>query len=126
MWRIHAPENIRVLVWLILYDALPTNVLRHGRHMCSLSVCPRCADGNESLLHYFRDCSFSWGIWLNLGFTEPWFVQEQNIRCWIKRAAKEKYSAIFFAAIWWIWRWRNQVVFGEEICGQFKVLGAHL
>ena len=59
MWSIHALEKIGVLVWLLLYDALPTNALCHGRHICSSPVCPRCANCGESLLHCFRDCRFS-------------------------------------------------------------------
>ena len=36
------------------------------RHLSHTSLCPRCHEHNETVLHILRDCSESRAIWANL------------------------------------------------------------
>lgn len=43
MWRLHAPDEIKVLIWLIFHNCLPTNKLLFKRNIISDPLCSRCS-----------------------------------------------------------------------------------
>lgn len=42
VWRLRLPENIEQFIWIILHGKLPTNQLRHYRHLSGDQSCVRC------------------------------------------------------------------------------------
>ncbi|KAI4328393.1 hypothetical protein L6164_020750 [Bauhinia variegata] len=59
VWRIPAPEKMRMFVWLIGHKAIPTNVLRFRRGMAQSPTCQRCSAGEEDILRCLRGL----GMW---------------------------------------------------------------
>ncbi|KAL4299044.1 hypothetical protein AHAS_Ahas17G0061500 [Arachis hypogaea] len=67
-WKARVPEKLRLLVWLCLHDAVPTQYLRFRRHLSSSSLCTRCNQLPETILHFFRDCEVVRSVWVSLDF----------------------------------------------------------
>ncbi|KAK7269712.1 hypothetical protein RIF29_22446 [Crotalaria pallida] len=56
VWKLHIPAKLQWFSWLMAHNALPTNLFRLNRGLCSSSACTRCSGGDESVLHVLRDC----------------------------------------------------------------------
>lgn len=65
-------------------------------------------------MHCVRDCRFSSIIWHNFGFPNHDFLSSNCAHDWIKTGSKDPRSMIFLAALWWLWRHRNQTCFNNE------------
>lgn len=48
VWKLKVPEKVRLLVWLIMRDSLPTNLLRFNRNLTNDPSCPICGNVEES------------------------------------------------------------------------------
>ncbi|KAG7599981.1 Reverse transcriptase zinc-binding domain [Arabidopsis suecica] len=66
VWRVTAPERVRVFLWLVGNQVLMTNTERSRRHLSSTDVCPVCKGGVETILHILRDCPAMMGIWTRI------------------------------------------------------------
>ncbi|KAL4275708.1 hypothetical protein AHAS_Ahas20G0134200 [Arachis hypogaea] len=73
LWKARVPEKLRLLVWLCLHDAVPTQYLRFRRHLSSSSLCTRCNQLPETILHCFRDCEVVRSVWVSLDFSDVCF-----------------------------------------------------
>ncbi|KAL4316715.1 hypothetical protein AHAS_Ahas15G0312800 [Arachis hypogaea] len=78
LWKARVPEKLRLLVWLCLHDAVPTQYLRFQRHLSSSSLCTRCNQLLETILHCFRDCEVVRSVWVSLGFSYVCFFGSQE------------------------------------------------
>lgn len=56
MWRVVAPERVRMFLWLVGNQAIMTNAERYRRHLSGTDVCQVCRGGIETILHVLRDC----------------------------------------------------------------------
>ena len=81
--------------------------------------------------HLFRRCLTSVQIWQALLSVEELHRQQTlSFDEWIKHNTSEsiqcdinsKWNVVFVKTIWWMWRWRDNVVFKAEV----KVLDSKL
>ena len=56
IWHLHAPEKVRFLFWLILHNAIPTNLMQFSWGLEFFALCDRSNMEEESILHSLRDC----------------------------------------------------------------------
>lgn len=63
IWRLCAPQRVRVFFWLLWHVKILTNVERKRRHMTEDATCPLCASSIESIVHALHNCSFASNIW---------------------------------------------------------------
>ena len=63
VWRVVAPERVRVLLWLVVNQVIMTDSERKRRHLCDSDICQICKGGTETILHVLRDCPAMSGIW---------------------------------------------------------------
>ncbi|KAA3462420.1 reverse transcriptase [Gossypium australe] len=63
LWKIDIPTKIKIFIWKISWNFLATRVNMAIRKLTSSTLCPRCAVGEETMNHLFRDCSVSVAIW---------------------------------------------------------------
>jgi hypothetical protein len=83
--------------------------------MANAATCQRCSEREEDVMHCLRDCPDSRYVWANLQLLEsPGFLSYQTPNTWLKHMATGPTSLKFTAAIWWIWRWRNNIVLGDK------------
>ena len=122
IWKLHYPEKIKLLVWLCLHHALPTNALRHDRGLTISSMCSRCGHETEDVMHCLRDCWMVRNVWVRLSFDGIAQFSNSNTETWLYRNACGKFFALFLAAVWWIWRCINNVVLGDGSWQLHKVI----
>nr|KYP74203.1 Putative ribonuclease H protein At1g65750 family [Cajanus cajan] len=113
IWKIKCPEKVKVIIWLMLHVAVPTNLFRFNRGLALSPLCVRCGEDTESVLHCMRDCKYSKALWLQFGFSNINFFNHE-VRTWIQRGVNSAQCSKFLAVMWWTWRWRNMDVLGGE------------
>ncbi|MFQ6661549.1 hypothetical protein Gotur_029671 [Gossypium turneri] len=50
------PSKVKITIWRLFNNYIPTYWNLHYRRLRSSAVCPRCSDGTETIEHVFRDC----------------------------------------------------------------------
>lgn len=56
VWRVVAPERVKVFLWLVGNQAIMSNAERYRRHLCDSNICQVCKGAVETTLHILRDC----------------------------------------------------------------------
>jgi hypothetical protein len=56
IWKLKIPEKVRLMIWKIWHDCLPTNSLHFKQHLTSSLTCYCCNKKEEDILHCLRDC----------------------------------------------------------------------
>ena len=85
IWKWKGMERIRVFLWQVVVDALPTKFFHFSRHITANPCCPSCKSNlHETSLHAFRDCEFVAKFWRHLVDTNlfPQFYI-LHIRSWL-------------------------------------------
>ena len=111
IWKILYPKKIRVLIWLICHDAIPTNVFRCWRHVASNPSCRRCGGPAEDILHCVRDCLKANQVWELFGFTFKVNFSIPISGVWIHNFRDDP---LFLIILWWQWWAHNVMVLGGE------------
>ncbi|XP_057418984.1 uncharacterized protein LOC130713213 [Lotus japonicus] len=114
IWKIEAPEKIRVFVWLLMHDVIQVNNFRFRCHLVSSPACTRCNHHVEDSIHCLRDCRFAREVWSRLdALSWPGFLSG-DILSWFLCQARGTHASLFATAIWGIWRWRNNALLGDN------------
>ncbi|KAG7567714.1 Ribonuclease H domain [Arabidopsis thaliana x Arabidopsis arenosa] len=118
LWRLVAPERVRVFIWLVSHQVIMTNAERVRRHVGESAVCPVCNGADESIIHVLRDCPAMSGLWRRLlpPRRHDSFFQKSLLE-WVfdnLDPAKDNWPTMFSMAVWWAWKWRCRDVFGER------------
>ncbi|KAL2896029.1 hypothetical protein RDABS01_037813, partial [Bienertia sinuspersici] len=123
IWKAPVQQRIRAFLWILMHERLLCNSNRLKRQLTDDPRCPRCRDSEETLLHLFRDCPQARATWIAVGGTTlyPSFY-EDNVQQWVVHNLKadglifaEKWPTCFAITLWWIWRWRNCIAFGDVL-----------
>ena len=122
VWKVVAPERVRLFLWLVGNQALMTNAERFRRHLSDSDVCQVCRGGRETTIHILRDCPAMTGIWDRIvpQRRRGTFFQ-QTLLEWVFGNLSDSgevfgsvWSTVFAMAIWWSWKWRCDNVFGNN------------
>ncbi|KAK4270818.1 hypothetical protein QN277_019587 [Acacia crassicarpa] len=119
IWSWPGVERIRVFMWRVFLDRLPTNTWRHSWAHCS-DLCDFCGVEAESILHVLRDCQYAKQMWMQL--IKPTYVAaffSAGLRDWMAMNLKGRmrndmgssWNLVFGVAIWKLWGWRNSYLF---------------
>lgn len=68
IWKLKSTKKHIFLFWLACQNSVPTLLLLSNRNMASSGLCSRCGLKDETFLHCFCDCNFSY-------YLEPWWIQ---------------------------------------------------
>ncbi|KAJ1378246.1 Ribonuclease H domain [Sesbania bispinosa] len=83
IWTMHCPEKIRLLVWFVGQQGIPTNEKRFLCHLIDSPACSRCFAPAENLLHCLRDCPHALEVWSRLGVGDQTFFTNTDATDWI-------------------------------------------
>ncbi|XP_074267339.1 uncharacterized protein LOC141590668 [Silene latifolia] len=119
--KLPVQQRIRMFIWLSSHNRIMCNYNRVRRGLSDDPLCPRCLTGDETTDHLLRSCPFSTELWMQLGMPlayDSFFYSSftrwvsDNVRNTSAIASNDwpMKSAI---VCWWIWKWRNNVVFGR-------------
>ncbi|GKA96564.1 RNA-directed DNA polymerase, eukaryota, reverse transcriptase zinc-binding domain protein [Tanacetum coccineum] len=123
-WLRVVPIKVNVHAWRVCLDKLPTraNLSLRGMDIPSIA-CPLCNSAVESTSHIFFACPLARQVWRN--FLIWWELEDVAFNSynewliWIVNIRLHKQLKVFLEGIcyvmWWlIWRFRNQLLFGNS------------
>ncbi|KAJ8432816.1 hypothetical protein Cgig2_026146 [Carnegiea gigantea] len=120
IWRVKAPQKMKMLIWLILHKALMTNERRVKMGLTSNPNCSICPNSTEDSNHILRLCNEAKQVWR--------YFEQLNQDChdlrtgledWILYSINRTKPDIFWptkfiTTLWWLWRWRNESCLGNS------------
>ncbi|KAG7544019.1 Ribonuclease H domain [Arabidopsis thaliana x Arabidopsis arenosa] len=120
VWRVIAPERVKIFIWLGVHQVVMTNVERQRRHLADSGICQVCKGAEETIIHILRDCPAMAGIWRRIvpARRRRLFFQ-QSLLEWLYANLRDSvemegssWSTVFAMGVWWGWKWRCGNVFG--------------
>lgn len=120
IWKLHLPPKIRIFLWSICQNALPTRDNLFQRHISPDPVCALCATHMpETLEHLFLLCPWTLKVWSHPQIGIHIIPTEiRRIDAWIEdRLTQHRNSPgldIVGALLWQIWKARNRFIFSHK------------
>lgn len=136
IWKSPAPTKVIAFSWKLFRDRIPTRGNLSRRHALSKNSPLNCViyEGvPEESDHLFLHCVTATAIWTNLlrwlGFDyHPPPDLFYHWQWWNDSARNKKvrkgYRIIWHAAVWTIWKIRNDFIFNNSVCGVDEVVEA--
>jgi ribonuclease HI len=125
LWKLKVHDRVKMLLWRIASNVLPTKDNLDQRLGVSDTACPLCNEAKETIIHLFLECSIAKAIW----FGSCWSIRVDTLpaaNCTdiVKlvleppnssndKEMKELSSLQFAHTLEAIWNLRNKVVHGE-------------
>ncbi|GJQ94395.1 RNA-directed DNA polymerase, eukaryota, reverse transcriptase zinc-binding domain protein [Tanacetum coccineum] len=122
-WVKLIPIKINILAWKISLDCLPTRFILSSRGLeIDSLLCPVCNASAEISSHTFFACSLARNIMRNICYWweldvvslnpySDWIFWLNSIR--LNKNKKEILEGICLVSWWFIWYFRNQIIFGK-------------
>nr|KYP32892.1 Putative ribonuclease H protein At1g65750 family [Cajanus cajan] len=116
VWKSKLPEKIKFLLWLLLHQALPTNVFRNHCNLQDSPYFSRCSGNIETILHCIRVCPYSRELWTRLDLAQINDFHILDPVAWIFQQLSAKDKELRMLTIWWAWHWRNNMLLDFSFC----------
>ncbi|GJZ50574.1 RNA-directed DNA polymerase, eukaryota [Tanacetum coccineum] len=123
-WVKTIPIKINIFAWKVFLDKLPTrlNLSLRGIDIPSI-ICPLCSITVESTSHLFFSCHLARQLLIKVArwweleihdFTtyDEWLFWLTNLR--VSKGFKNVFEGVCYTTWWVIWKFRNQVLFGNN------------
>ncbi|GLT51274.1 hypothetical protein SLA2020_246950 [Shorea laevis] len=134
IWNKLVPLKVSALAWRAIQDRIPTKVNLRKRGVITEEAelkCRLCSKKEESTDHVLVECIYAWRIWVacyswwgvctaSQSSIQNHFRQHTDLFRQLK--VKEAWNLIWYAVIWTLWNWRNQMVFGKEMNKEMEVV----
>jgi len=134
VWLKHIPTKVSLMVWRLLRNRLPTrdNLLRRGVIQANAATCATGCDVSETAEHLFFNCAFSsrlWTdtrVWLGIYDVSPGNPRD-HFQQFTKMAGMPRTSYLYLkiiwcAAVWVIWKERNNRVFQNTVATPYSLI----
>ncbi|GKV44007.1 hypothetical protein SLEP1_g51236 [Rubroshorea leprosula] len=130
VWCGLVPSKVSFFGWRLCLDRLPTrwNLQKRGMVFQGDGMeCGLCKEGVEDVNHLFCTCKLAWSVWVKV---IRWWglevVMPDKVRdvadfflwCLGHLVGKEMGACIFLVVAWYLWYWRNVLVFQKH--GDFR------
>ncbi|KAL9679837.1 hypothetical protein QQ045_017708 [Rhodiola kirilowii] len=119
LWRIHAPRRIKLLLWRLYHNIWPVAQNLASRGISVEMSCKICGCQQESIMHLLSRCWWAKALWSFLGIhfspDEDLLVSSADWLWRIFMSRDEDEVLRICAAVWLIWRHRNEVWHGKEL-----------
>lgn len=63
LWGAKLPEKMKNFAWTLSHNSIPTEGVRHQRHMVELEACPICIAAVDSWKHALVECQMAKCVW---------------------------------------------------------------
>nr|XP_051200174.1 uncharacterized protein LOC127313744 [Lolium perenne] len=127
LWKIQCPEKMKIVLWRIAQNCLPTGDQLQTRSIPTRYDCVFC-NRSENVAHCFLLCHYVKEIWAELKIYFDFslnlsnFVHiEQWLLDWILNASDYQ-SVVFAVAAWHIWENRNNTRNGSEMVHPSRIV----
>ena len=121
VWGAPVQQRVRAFLWLCCHDRIMSNYNRFKRRLVDDPKCFICGARAETTLHLLRDCPAARCVWRKvgvlsehphffLGDIQHWVISNLDLHL---DNMDENWNTHFCVTVWWIWKWRNNFVFGR-------------
>nr|KYP76938.1 hypothetical protein KK1_021201 [Cajanus cajan] len=90
------------------------NQVRVERRLAESGACLRCSCSQETILHALRDCPHSREVLMSVGSNLEWSSLVMDCYHWLKGIILNKDAIKISITLWWVWRFRNNMIFNDE------------
>lgn len=115
LWKDNIPPKLKLFLWLVWWERLPTNKLLHHQNIVQSALCPTCHSLEESTNHVLRECIMDREVWNKMMFNPS---HNLSLEDWIAHHLQDPtfdrnipMSYIFPFICWELWTQRNKHVF---------------
>ncbi|KAA3481221.1 reverse transcriptase [Gossypium australe] len=118
LWLLNLPTKIKITIWKITWNFLPTRVNLQHKKLLADPSCPRCGERAETIDHLFRECPVTVEIWSILLFRNVLINDNGNFEQWLIWAFEQfnTYNCqIFCCALWAIWGDQNSRIHNKKV-----------
>lgn len=115
LWKIKVPSKLRIFLWRLARQSLPTGDVRHNRHMAQHRNCTICGQP-DSWRHSLLECNLARCVWVLQGEEILNFVaqtQHEDGRGWIQEAntaLNYEHFLRLVVTVWAIWYVRRKLI----------------
>ena len=115
LWRVKVPSKVRVFLWRLAKQSIPTGDVRHHRNMATHNNCSICGCA-DSWRHSLLDCNMARCVWALQSDALLEFVaraQQEDARGWLQEAMEVLQHddlVRLTVVLWAIWHARRQVI----------------
>ncbi|KAA3460557.1 reverse transcriptase [Gossypium australe] len=129
LWLLNLPTKIKITVWKITWNFLPTRVNLQHKKLAIDPICPRCGEQAETIDHFFQGCPVTKETWSTLLLQDVLLFENGNFEewlIWVFEQCNPRAWRLFCCALWALWGDRNlrihekKVSTGSEI-GNFVI-----
>ncbi|KAA3455658.1 Ribonuclease H-like superfamily protein [Gossypium australe] len=111
LWTLQIPNKIKIMLWMITRNYIPTMANLYQRRVVRDDKCPRCKACSENLWHKFVGCPAATELWKRLDF--EWINQGEPSEwfdwvTWIFSKCGETQRRVFVCGMWVLWLDRNR------------------
>jgi ribonuclease HI len=128
LWKIQCPEKMKIVLWRIAQNCLPTGDQLQTRSIPTRYDCVFC-NRSENVAHCFLLCHYVKEIWAELKIYFDFSLNLSNfvhiqqwLLDWILNASDYQ-SVVFAVAAWHIWENRNNTRNGSEMVHPSRIVG---
>ncbi|MBA0660675.1 hypothetical protein Goklo_012652 [Gossypium klotzschianum] len=89
LWNLDLPRKIKITIWKISWNYLPTLANLKFKKLVTTSCCPRCASAEESMGHLFRRCPITVEVWSELNYLHFLNIQGKDTANFVSKYMEE-------------------------------------
>ncbi|CAN1188681.1 Putative ribonuclease H protein At1g65750 [Linum perenne] len=83
IWDLHTPPKIRIMVWRLAREIVPSRAALRHRHIDVPDECGICGANSETYDHLFRDCQYAKDCWRDPRLIQSTNTQQRNFQEWL-------------------------------------------
>ena len=124
IWKVLAPQKIKLFLWRICHNAIPVRDNLHKRRIVNSPMCPACNQERETIEHALLLCPWTLPVWFgsqlqltptaqNVDRVDSWLVQVLSAMTENKEFLNQRIG-LLVTLLWEIWKTRNEFVFENK------------
>ncbi|KAK6139702.1 hypothetical protein DH2020_026556 [Rehmannia glutinosa] len=126
IWSPKVPEKIKITVWRLATNSLPTRQNLVRKKIITDIFCPLCEQGAESAVHRVIECDFARQCWAlsNIPFS-TWQHVDGEVESWLRTFQQNldhNQWRLAMIIIWSMWQQRNIKNIGETCSNPYEVI----
>jgi ribonuclease HI len=128
IWAISCPNKMKIVIWRMVHDCLPTGQQLQHRHIPAENACSFCAR-SEGVDHLFLFCPFTDAVWKSVKTEFPVHLCKKSfsrMSYWIfdfLARATQVQATVLAVTCWHVWEARNDARNGNGLMHPDRVAG---
>lgn len=119
LWKVQLPSKLRLFLWRLAHQSIPTEDVRHHRNMATTNFCSMCGQP-DSWRHSLLECNLAKPVWAleRESIIELLSqIQEPSARAWlaavVKGLTQEELTRVA-VRLWAVWHAKRKAIHEQE------------